>query len=467
MEKIHSQILIIGAGPGGYVAAIYGAIKGMKVTLVDKKRVGGTCLNVGCIPTKALVKAADIFAETKKSAAYGIHFENASIDMKQTIAKKDEITKTLTDGIAFLLNKHGVDYVQGTASFLNNTEVEVSGDFGSKVYTADKIIIATGSKTKHLPIPGLDNDFVVDSEGLLANEVLPESMTVIGGGIIGMEFAFIYGQLGVKVEVLEFLPNILPNIDKDLSQRLLRFAKQNNINITTGARVTKIEKEANGNAIVTYIHKDVEKTTTSNLVLEAVGREPEFSGLNLEKTDIKIGKNRGIEVDETMKTNLDHIYAVGDATNIMQLAHVASHQAINAIDNILGHKSAMNYRFIPSVIFTSPQIATVGFSEAELQQEGIEYTTHRVPFSSNGKALILESNYGFIKLLQKAVTKEIIGAQVFGADAEHLIAPLTIALKNNLSLEDIKETVFAHPTTSEMIHEGFLGLNGEAIHYLG
>lgn len=459
--------MILGAGPGGYVAAIYAAQKGLQVTLVDKSRVGGTCLNVGCIPTKALVKASEIVSETRRAKSFGIDFSDVTIDMKQTIAKKDEITKTLTDGIAFLLKKHGVEYIQGTASFLNNREVEIQTDADTSVYTADNIIIATGSKTKHLPIPGLDNDFVMDSEMLLMNEKLPKSMVVIGGGIIGMEFAFIYGQLGVKVEVLEFLPTILANIDKDLSQRLLRFAKQNGITITTGAKVTNIEKDKESGGIVTYIHKDQEKHVSAEIVLEAVGREPNIQALNLDRTDVELGKTHGIVVDNTMKTGVPGIYAIGDVTNILQLAHVASHQAIVAVDNILGEENTVDYDFIPSVIFTSPQIATVGKSEMELQQSGREYVSHRVPYSANGKALILESNYGFIKLFQDSVTHEVIGAQVFGADAEHLIATITLALKNHLSPERIKETVFAHPTTSELVHEGFMGLNHEAIHYLG
>jgi len=423
-------------------------------------------LNVGCIPTKALVKSAEVYTEAKNAAMYGVNVENASIDMLKVIERKASITKTLVDGIDFLLAKNNVKVIKGTATFKNNQVVSVSTESGSTLFEPKNVIIATGSKTKHLPIPGIKNDFVIDSEQLLDNTKLPAKMTVIGGGIIGMEFAFIYGHFGVKVDVLEFLPSILPTIDKDLSQRLIRFAKQNNVTITTNAQVTKIDKTEEGIAKVTYIHKDETKTIEANLVLEAVGRIPCTDGLGLENTAIESGKTGNILVDKSMRTSLKNIYAIGDVTNIMQLAHVASHQAFVAVDNILNNKSEMDYDFVPSVIFTVPQIATVGKSEIELTKSGMEYTVSKVPFSANGKAMIMDYQQGFIKLIQNAVTKELIGAAVFGGDAEHLIAPLTLAMKNKLSYKDIKETIFAHPTISELVHEAFLGLNKEAIHYL-
>ncbi len=463
---INTDLLIIGAGPGGYVAAIYAAKKGLEVTLVDKAYVGGTCLNVGCIPTKALVKSAEVYTEAKNASLFGVNVENATIDMKKVIERKVSITKTLVDGIQLLLSKNNVNVIQGTATFESNKIVRVSTDSGSILYEPTNIIIATGSKTKHLPIPGIDNDFVIDSEQLLDNSILPEKMTVIGGGIIGMEFAFIYGHFGVKVDVLEFLPSILPTIDKDLSQRLIRYAKQNNITITTNAQVTKIEKSEQGNVKISYIHKADVKTIDADLVLEAVGRIPCTDGLGLTNTSIATGKTGNIPVDKAMRTALSNIYAIGDVTNIMQLAHVASHQALVAVDNILQTESEMNYDFVPSVIFTVPQIATVGKSEIDLIQSGVEYTVSKVPFSANGKALIMDNALGFIKLIQNAATKELVGAAVFGGDGEHLIASLTLAIKNKLSYKEIKDTIFAHPTISELIHEAFLGLNKEAIHYL-
>lgn len=465
-EISSTDLLIIGAGPGGYVAAIYAARKGVNVTLVDRAYVGGTCLNVGCIPTKALVKSAEVYTEAKNASLYGVNIEKISVDMTKVIERKADITKTLVNGIGFLLAKHNVRVIIGSANFESDTIVRITTASGHELFEPKNVIIATGSKTKHLPIPGIDLDFVVDSEKLLDNSDLPKKMAVIGGGIIGMEFAFIYGHFGVKVDVLEFLPTILPTVDKDLSQRLLRHAKLNNITITTNAQVTKIERSEAHNAKITYIHKNEEKFVEADLVLEAVGRIPCIDGLGLENTSIKIGKTGNIIVDKSMRTSLPNIYAIGDVTNIMQLAHVASHQAIVAADNILSKKAEMDYDFVPSVIFTVPQIATIGKSEIELIKAGIEYTVSKVPFSANGKALIMNNALGFIKLIQNTVTKELIGAAVFGGDAEHLIASLTLAMKNKLPYQSIKETIFAHPTTAELIHEAFLGLNKEAIHYL-
>ena len=464
--KEKTDLLIIGAGPGGYVAAIYAAKKGLKVTLIDKNYIGGTCLNIGCIPTKALVKSADIYEEIMHSDLYGIISNHPSIDMVKVLQRKDEVTKTLVDGISFLLNKYQVNVIKGEASFENNSLVKIHTETIDYLYEATDILIATGAKTKHLKVDGIQLEQVYDSEKLLSNQKLPETLTIIGGGIIGMEFAFIYGHLGVKVNVIEFLPSILPMVDKDLSQRLLRFAKMANISIYTNSGVQKIEQLNKDYVRVYYKQKEEIKFVDSNLILEAVGRIPNYESLSLEKTDILIGKTYGIDVNESMQTSVKHIYAIGDVTNKMQLAHVASHQGIIAIDTILGHKATMDYSFVPSVIFTTPQIALVGKTETELIKEEIEYFITKVPFSANGKALIMNNSIGFIKLIQDKESKLLIGASIFGGDAEHLISPLTLAMQNKLSVVQIKDTIFAHPTTSELIHEAALGLLGEAIHYL-
>ncbi len=464
MGNINTDLLIIGAGPGGYVSAIYAAKKGLNVTLADGKRIGGTCLNEGCIPTKALVRSAELYQEILHSEKQGISLENPSFDMGKIIDNKDEVKDKLIKGIEYLLEKYNVNIIKGYANFENDKVIKVVGEEEFLINAKD-IIIATGSMTKHLPIPGIELDLVIDSEVLLENKHLPETLNVIGGGIIGMEFAFIYASFGVKVNVIEFLPRVLPGVDREFSMRLMRYAKQLNISILNNAAVTKIEK-VEGRALVHFTQKGKEKTLEADMVLEAVGRVPNMNGLGLDNTTLLHDLRKGISVDKHLKTNVDNIYAIGDVTNIMQLAHVASHQGIVAVDNILGENKTMDYDCIPAVIFTSPQIATVGKTEEICKNEEIDYEVVKVPYSANGRALIMEAEAGYIKLLRNKNTKKLIGGMVFGKEADNLIASITIAIKNGLTAKDLQETVFAHPTVQELIHEGAMGLDAQAIHFV-
>lgn len=464
MEKTSTELLIIGGGPGGYVAAIYAAKQGRKVTLVDQKKIGGTCLNEGCIPTKALVRSAEIYQDILNADHHGIQIKEATFDLAKIIENKNAVKDKLVQGVEFLLKKYGVDVLNGHARFVDNQTVDIEGEFNYRIQATD-IIIATGSKTKHLPIEGINNPLVVDSEVLLDNTKLPKTLNVIGGGIIGMEFAFIYAALGVKVNVIEFLPRILPGVDKELGQRLLRFAKQLGIQILVGAAVKKIEA-ADGQAIVHFERKEKMESLAADLVLEAVGRAPNIDGLGLENTDVTFDERKGIPVDSHLRTNLEHVYAIGDVTNLWQLAHVASHQGLVAVDNILGHAKEIDYSAVPAVIFTMPQIATVGKTEDMCKEENIDYEVVKVPYSANGKALILEGEAGFIKLIRDPASKILIGGMVFGKEAENLIAPITIAIRNRLKAEDLQETIFAHPTVMELIHEGAMGLDHLAIHFV-
>jgi dihydrolipoamide dehydrogenase len=464
MKEIKTDILIIGAGPGGYVAAIYAAKQGKNVYLVDKRWIGGACLNEGCIPTKALVKSAELYQEMINSEKNGISAENVRLNLETIINHKNEVKDKLVSGIEFLLKKYGVNIIMGEAIFKNDKEVMVKAD-EEYLISATDIIIATGAKTKHLPIEGIDLENVFDSEKILNNTKLPKSMTIIGGGIIGMEFAFIYANMGVKVNVIEFLPRILPTVEKDIALRLVRFAKQLNIDIYTGSSVKRIEK-AEELLKVHFLRKDSEETLESEFVLEAVGRAPNLNNLGLDNTKIKYENKSGIKVDQRMKTNIDHIYAIGDVNGHMQLAHVASHQALVAVDNILGKDSSMHYNAIPSVIFTSPQIASVGMNEEMLKEQNIEYDLVKTPYSANGKALILEGETGFIKILRNKETKELLGASIFGKEAENLISSYTLWLSNKLSASDIAQTVFAHPTIQELVHESAMGLEKKAIHFI-
>jgi dihydrolipoamide dehydrogenase len=464
MKTLNPDILIIGAGPGGYVAAIYAAKQGKSVILVDRRWIGGACLNEGCIPTKALVKSAGLYHDLLHGEDKGITATDIKLDLSKVIENKNKIKDKLISGIEYLLKKYEIEVIRGEAKFLNNEEVLVNADEEITIKAKD-IIIATGSKTKHLPIKGLDLENVFDSETLLNNEHLPDSMTVIGAGIIGMEFAFIYAQMGVKVNVVEFLPRILPSVEKDVAQRLIRFAKQLNIDIYTSSAVERIEKTDEGLKVV-FNRKEKEESLQSEYVLEAVGRAPQINNLDLDKTEVEFSEKSGVKVDEFMKTNVEHIYAIGDVTNIMQLAHVASHQGMIAVDNILGKEHKMKYEAIPWVIFTTPTIASVGLTEEVCKEKEIAYEMIKTPYSANGKALILEAETGFIKVLRKPETKAIIGATVFGSEAENLIASYGIAIENGLKSVDLQKTVFAHPTIQELVHESALGLDKIAIHYV-
>lgn len=464
MKEIKTDLLIIGAGPGGYVAAIYAAKQGKNVYLVDKRWIGGACLNEGCIPTKALVKSAELYQEMINSEKKGISAENVRLNLEVIINHKNEVKDKLVSGIEFLLKKYGVNIIMGEATFKNETTVMVKAD-EEYLLSATDIIIATGAKTKHLPIEGIDLENVFDSEKILNNTKLPKSMTIIGGGIIGMEFAFIYANMGVKVSVVEFLPRILPMVEKDIALRLVKFAKQLNIDIYTGSSVKRIEK-AEELLKVHFLRKDIEETLESEFVLEAVGRAPNLNNLGLDNMKIKYDSRLGIQVDQRMKTNIDHIYAIGDVNGHMQLAHVASHHALVAVDNILGKDSSMHYNAIPSVIFTSPQIASVGANEEILKEQNIEYDLVKTPYSANGKALILEGETGFIKILRDKKTKELLGASIFGKEAENLISSYTLWVSNKLTADAIAHTVFAHPTIQELVGESALGLEKKAIHFI-
>lgn len=459
------ELLIIGAGPGGYVAAIYAAKKGIKVTLVEKEELGGTCLNVGCIPTKSLVKSSEVCHYVKQSSLFGIHTgTDLQVDMKQIIRRKDEIKEKLISGIDYLMEKNNIEVIRGQASFLSAHEVSVKGQSQYRISAKD-IIVATGSKISKVNIPGIDLPFVMNSTDALACTELPKSITIIGGGVIGMEFAFIYRYLGVEVHVVEFMSRLLTMIDSDISEEIKHSAEQAGIHIHTNSKVVKIQRADEGQAIVNYEDSKGEHLLVSEKVLVAIGREPNLDGLEVERAGIQLNeRGRGITVNEYMRTNVEHIYAIGDVTNIMQLAHVASHQGTTAIDGILGESGGMHYTAIPNVIFTSPEIASVGLLEDECKQQGMDYSVSKVSFASNGKALTMNELDGFIKLIKDNRSQRIVGGAIIGPDASSLISSLTLAIANELTEKQIMHTVFAHPTTGEVIHEAAFGFSIGALH---
>lgn len=465
IKKIETELLIIGAGPGGYVAAIYAAKKGKKVIIVEKETLGGTCLNVGCIPTKALVKSSEVCHTMKNSQLFGINTTGEiQVDMKKVISQKNEVVNKLVSGVDFLMQKNKITVIKGNASFISPNQVSVEAA-DKYIINAKDIIIATGSKISKINIEGIDLPFVMNSTTALASNDLPKSITIIGGGVIGMEFAFIYRNLGVDVTVVEFMDRLLTMVDKEISKEIESIAKENGIKIFTSSKVKKIQKANNNQAIITFENANGEQLLISDKVLSAIGREPNLDNLNIEKANILMNTNKkGISVDSKMRTNIPHIYAIGDVTNIIQLAHVASHGGITAVNNIIGEDSEMDYSAVPNVIFTNPEISSVGLNEEDCKKLNIDFTVSKFNYRSNGKALTMNESKGFIKLIKENNTNKIVGASIIGVEASSLISTITLAISKGLSDEDIRETIFAHPTTSEIIHEAALGLSLGALH---
>lgn len=465
-EDIKADLLVIGGGPGGYVAAIYAAKKGLNTVLVEREKLGGTCLNVGCIPTKALVKSSEVYKEALLGEEFGFEIENIKVNMNKVIDRKDKIRENLVSGIDYLLSKNNVRVIKGDASFLDDKIIVAKRGKDEYKIEAKNIIVATGSKISKINIKGIDLPFVLNSKSALDNKNLPKSITIIGGGVIGMEFAFIYSNFGVKVNVVEYMDRLLTMVDDDISEEIKNIAKLNGINIYTSSKVTKIEESENGAAIVFFENEGKEKYLISENVLVAIGREPNMDGLNIEKTSIELNeRGKGIKVDNNLKTNVPGIYAIGDVNNKMQLAHVASHQGIIAVDNILSEDKEMKYDCIPNVIFTAPEIASVGLTERGCIEKKINIKVSKFPFSANGKALTMGESRGFIKIIKDIDNNKIVGASIIGADASSLISTLTVIIKNNIKDNDIADTIFAHPTTGEVIHEAALGLSIGALHY--
>ncbi len=465
-EQIEADITIIGGGPGGYVAAIRAAQHGAKVVLVEKDKIGGTCLNRGCIPTKSFVRSAQVFENLKNAEEYGCHTENVNINMKRVVDRKNDVVSKLIHGIHYLFDKHNIKFVKGEGKILNKNTVIVNNSESKITIKTQYIIIATGSESAVLPIPGADNKNVIYSREALELETLPKKMVIVGGGVIGMEFAFIFNTFGVDVTVIEYLDNILDLLDEDISRGIAKIAREKGIKIYTGAKVVEISQSEDGESIVIFSKYNQKKYVSGNKVLLSVGRKPYFKGLGIENISLEFNdKGRGIKVNDKMQTNIPNIYAIGDVTSKLQLAHVASHQGIIAVDNIMGIEKQIDYRFVPSAIFTNPEVAIVGVNEKIAKEQENEVEIARFPFSANGKALTLGEDRGLVKLIKEKESGKILGGTIIGPHATDLIAEITLAAKNELKVSDIVETIHAHPTTSEAIHEAALELEKGAIHF--
>jgi dihydrolipoamide dehydrogenase len=463
---MESDITIIGGGPGGYVAAIHAAKLGAKVILIEKEKLGGTCLNWGCIPTKTLVRSAQVFNTIKRAEEFGCYAENIGIRMEKVIARKDKVVSELVQGIKYLMDKNKIQVIIGTAEIVDNETILAKSTTQEIIIKTKNIIIATGSKSAVVPIKGIENKNVINSSDALSLLEVPKKLVIVGGGVIGMEFAYIFASFGAEVSVVEYMDQCLINCDDDICEENKKSAAKRGIKLYTTAKVEEICEAENNESIVRFTQNGKEKYVTANKVLLSVGRNPYIDGLKLENAGVELNHNKkGIKVSSKMQTNVSNIYAIGDVTNIILLAHAASHQGIVAVNNIMGKPCDMDYTAVPSAIFTEPEIAMVGIGEKEANIQGIEVEVGKFPFSANGKALSYGESNGFIKIIKDKNTKRLIGASIVGLHATDLIAELTLAIKNNLTAEAITETIHAHPTTAEVIHEAALSLEGGAIHF--
>ncbi|MCT8977682.1 dihydrolipoyl dehydrogenase [Clostridium sp. CX1] len=466
-EEIECDIAILGGGPGGYVAAIQGAKLGAKVVLIEKENLGGTCLNRGCIPTKTLVRSAEVYENLLKAEDFGLYADNVSVNMRKVIARKDNVVDELRGGIGYILEKHGIRVIKAEGRLLDTKTLFAKEGNREITIKAKDIILATGSKAIKLPISGADSKNVITSDEALTMDTLPKKMIIIGGGIIGMEFAFIYSKFGVDVYVVEYFNSILANLDEDVIAEITAAARDNGIKLFTGSKVEEIIDGADNQSIVVFTKDGEKKYISADKVLMAVGRTPVFEGLDIEKLGIKSLENKkGIAVNEKLQTTVENIYAIGDLTNIIQLAHIASHQGVVAVKNIMGKELSMDYTVVPSAIFTHPEIATVGISEKDAEKQGLEIEVGKFPFAANGKALTYGERAGFVKLIKEKNTDIVLGGAVIGPHATDLIAEIALAVKNKLKIDQITETIHAHPTTAEAIHEGALALEGGSLHFV-
>lgn len=463
---VECDIAIIGGGPGGYVGAIRAAQLGARVVLIEKGELGGTCLNRGCIPTKTLAKSAKVVETLKKAQDFGIEINNMRFDYKKVMKRKDSVVARLRMGIEQLLSARKVRIVRGKATILSPREVAVSGNGEVERIKAEKgIVIATGSRPATLPIPGIESSGVINSDEILNMEELPESMTIIGGGVIGMEYAFILNSFGVRVTVVELMPRILPVVDDELSAVLEETAKERGINIYTSARVLKIQEAANGGLIVTGERDGQTHMIYSKNVFISIGRALNTEDLGLEELGIE--KDRAaIKVDDRMRTNVPGIYAVGDVNGKLMLAHVASYEAIKAVENMMGIDSKVVYDHVPNVIFTQPEIGSIGLTQKAAEEMGYRIKVGKFNYAASGKAVSAGETLGFVKLIINEADNKILGAHIIGEGAPELIHEVVAAMAAGLDARALANNVHAHPTLSECVMEAAHAAIGQPIHSL-
>ena len=458
------DVIVIGAGPGGYVAAIKCAKAGLKTAIVENRRVGGTCLNRGCIPAKAMIHASSLYREMKEAEAFGVNVEGASFDYEKIVAYKEETTEKLCQGIEQLLKGNGVTILCGKGRLEQNKIVRVAGEESEECYEADHIILAAGSKPLVLPIPGLKLSGVLTSDELFKLTEMPESLVIIGGGVISVEFASVYANLGCKVTIVEAMPRLIPNMDKEISQNLKMILKKRGIDIHTSASVQRVEQEGELYTCV-FTEKEKEVKVSAQYVLCAVGRCPNTEGLFGEGAEPEMERGR-VVVDEKFHSSIEGVYAIGDLVKGLQLAHLASAQGIYVAEMLAGEEASVDLSAVPGCVYTDPEIASVGMTEDEAKEKGVEIKTGKFIMSANGKSLITKEERGFIKIVAEKETDVIVGAQMMCARATDMIGELVTAVTNRMTVQQLLKGMRAHPTYNEGVQEALEEILGGAVHVM-
>ena len=457
--------IVIGGGPGGYVCAIRLAQLGVKTACVESRgTLGGTCLNIGCIPSKNLLSVSDYYYKALKNfSSIGIEIEKINLNLSKMMQNKEKSVSVLTKGIEFLFKKNKVTYIKGTASLKSNNEVVVKENNKNTVYGTKNIIISTGSLPVSLPGIDFDEKQIVSSTGALSLNAIPKKMIIVGGGYIGLEMGSIWARLGSEIHVIEFLDHIIPGMDLDISKEFQKILTKQGIKFLLETKVDKIVKQKN--SIKIFTSGKNKKEFDCDVVLISIGRKPNTTGLNLEKNKIELDKQKRIEVDKNFKTSIPNVFAIGDVIRGHMLAHKAEEEGIAVAEIITGQAGHVNYDIIPGVIYTTPEVASVGKTEEQLSQEKINYKIGKFPFMANPRAKAVNESEGFVKILADQVTDKVLGVHIIGPHAGELIAEVALAMEFGASAEDIARTCHAHPTYSEAIKEAALAVDKRAIHF--
>tara|TARA_B100000886_G_scaffold92249_1_gene60957 strand:- start:382 stop:1782 length:1401 start_codon:yes stop_codon:yes gene_type:complete len=460
------QAVVIGGGPGGYVCAIRLAQLGMKTACIESRgSLGGTCLNVGCIPSKSLLNLSEEFHKVKNLSNKGIEVGEVKLNLNKMMKSKEKAVTVLTKGVEFLLKKNDVTYFKGIGSFKSRNEISIKDVNKNEISIfAEKIIIATGSIPTSLPGIDFDEKIIVSSTGVLKLDKVPKKMVVVGGGYIGLEMGSVWSRLGAEVHVVEFLDHITPGMDKEISNEFMKILKKQGIKFHMQHKVDQITKK-NSSAVISTTDKDGNKKDFDcEVVLVSVGRKPNTEGLNLEKIGLNLDEKKRISTDKNFKTNLDNIYAIGDVISGPMLAHKAEDEGIAVAENIAGQSGHVNYDTIPGVIYTTPEVASIGKTEEQLNDLNIKYKIGKFSFMANSRAKAIDDTEGFVKILADEKTDKVLGAHLIGPHAGELIAEIGIAMEFGASSEDIARTCHAHPTFSEAVKEAALSVDKRAIH---
>jgi dihydrolipoamide dehydrogenase len=455
------KIVFIGGGPAGYEGAIRASQLGADVTIIEKEHIGGVCMNKGCIPTKAMYKNAEVITHGREGETYGLEIDSFKVNFKKIMERKDSVVAQLREGTEKLMKDYNIEVIKGVATFKDEKTLEVKKNDGETIeVTGDSIIIATGSKPFMPNVEGIDHEKVIDSDQLLELEEMPKRLVIAGGGVIGLEFAYIFNAFGSEVSIIS--NNLVKRMDSKISKRIKPVVKKLGINFVSKSHLKMVE-EKDGELIVHTEGKRGDKEVKGDMLLVAIGRVPLIDGLNLDKVGIEYDKN-GIKVDERFETNLKDVYAVGDVIGGKMLAHLSSHQAIETVEIILGERDKKTDKPVPDCVFMNPQLASAGKTEEQLKEEGADYITGEFNFMANGKAVAMNEGDGFVKILADRETHKVLGVHIVGPHASDIIHEGVLAITEGMEVEKLGEMIHAHPTLAEAVLEASLDTLNRAIH---